>query len=313
MTTLPRQHEGFLVVGGSTVVIDVGGLRFVSDPTFDNPTDYGGLRRTRGPAIAAADVADADVVLVSHADHIDNLDASGRAFALRAPRLLTNPGSARILDHGAVGLAPWSTIHVAEEVTVTAVPAVHGPVDGEPDERGFVNCEVTGFVIQAPDSTIYLSGDHWNHPAVPASPGPDAGPPQGAGRGQPGPGHGPGQVRRAPPHPLGGAGLGGGRHPGLAARPRRPPDLLGPLPRRPRGDPHRIRGRGALLLPGHDPARGVEHGGVVGEGRGGRLVAPVGLVLLGLTGSGRRHSCSVPWEPIAVTAPPASRTPRTRT
>jgi hypothetical protein len=160
VTTLPRQHEGFLVVGGSTVVIDVGGLRFVSDPTFDNPTDYGGLRRTRGPAIAAADVADADVVLVSHADHIDNLDASGRAFALRAPRLLTNPGSARILDHGAVGLAPWSTIHVAEEVTVTAVPAVHGPVDGEPDERGFVNCEVTGFVIQAPDSTIYLSGDN---------------------------------------------------------------------------------------------------------------------------------------------------------
>ena len=160
MTTLPRQHEGFLVVGGSTVVIDVGGLRFVSDPTFDNPTDYGGLRRTRGPAIAAADVADADVVLVSHADHIDNLDASGRAFALRAPRLLTNPGSARLLDHGAVGLAPWSTIHVAEEVTVTAVPAVHGPVDGEPDERGFVNCEVTGFVIQAPGSTIYLSGDN---------------------------------------------------------------------------------------------------------------------------------------------------------
>ena len=105
MTTLPRQHEGFLAVGGSTVVIDVGGLRFVSDPTFDNPTDYGGLRRTRGPAIAAADVADADVVLVSHADHIDNLDASGRAFALRAPRLLTNPGSARILDHGEIGRA----------------------------------------------------------------------------------------------------------------------------------------------------------------------------------------------------------------
>jgi len=39
VTTLPRQHEGFLVVGGSTVVIDVGGLRFVSDPTFDNPTE----------------------------------------------------------------------------------------------------------------------------------------------------------------------------------------------------------------------------------------------------------------------------------
>ena len=61
-------------------MIDVGGLCFVSDPTFDNSTDYGGLRRIWGPAITTADVANADVVLISHTDHIDNLDASGRAF-----------------------------------------------------------------------------------------------------------------------------------------------------------------------------------------------------------------------------------------
>ncbi len=29
------------VIGGPTVVIDYGGTRFVTDPTFDEPRDYG--------------------------------------------------------------------------------------------------------------------------------------------------------------------------------------------------------------------------------------------------------------------------------
>ncbi|WP_136192296.1 MBL fold metallo-hydrolase [Actinomyces procaprae] len=157
---LPRHGLGFLVVGGPTVVIDVAGLRLVLDPTFDPPTDYGALRKTRGPAVEAQALADVDVVLVSHADHADNLDVSGRAFALAAPRLLTNPGSARQLGAGAEGLAPWQSASVGDGVTVTAVPAQHGPADGETDAAGFVNCEVTGFVIQAPGTTIYCTGDN---------------------------------------------------------------------------------------------------------------------------------------------------------
>ncbi len=44
---------------------------------------------------------------------------------------------------------------------MTAVPAVHGPEDGECDADGFVNCEVTGFVLSAPDlPTVYVSGDN---------------------------------------------------------------------------------------------------------------------------------------------------------
>ena len=41
-------------------------------------------------------------------------------------------------------------------LTVTAVPAVHGPEDGERDADGFVNCEVIGFVLAGQDlPTVY--------------------------------------------------------------------------------------------------------------------------------------------------------------
>jgi hypothetical protein len=35
----------------------------------------------------------------------------------------------------------------------TAVPARHGPADGELNEEGFINCEVTGFLLNAPAGT----------------------------------------------------------------------------------------------------------------------------------------------------------------
>ena len=35
-----------MVVGGPTTVLDLGGLRVVSDPTFDAPGPYGYLTKT---------------------------------------------------------------------------------------------------------------------------------------------------------------------------------------------------------------------------------------------------------------------------
>ncbi len=46
-------------------------------------------------------------------------------------------------------------------LTVTAVPAVHGPEDAERDPDGFVNCEVIGFVLSGDGlPTVYISGDN---------------------------------------------------------------------------------------------------------------------------------------------------------
>jgi len=126
-----------MVVGGPTTVLDVGGLRIVSDPTFDAPGPHGYLTKTAGPAVAEDQLGPVDLVLVSHDNHADNLDDRGRAMALAAPLVLTTRSGAERLGQPAVGLAPWTSHSVpradGSELTVTAVPAVHGPEDGERD------------------------------------------------------------------------------------------------------------------------------------------------------------------------------------
>ena len=154
-----------MVVGGPTTVLDLGGLRIVSDPTFDAPGPHGYLTKTAGPAVEPDELGPVDLVLVSHDNHPDNLDDRGRALALAAPLVLTTRGGAGRLGHPAIGLAPW-TSHAVDppdggSLTVTAVPAVHGPEDGDRDADGFVNCEVIGFVLAGQDlPTVYVSGDN---------------------------------------------------------------------------------------------------------------------------------------------------------
>ncbi|WP_425826336.1 MBL fold metallo-hydrolase [Streptomyces fractus] len=165
-TSLPRQECAITILGGPTAVIDLGGLRIVSDPTFDEPGDYGYLVKTTGPAADEDAVGPVDLVLVSHDAHADNLDDRGREFAEAAPVLLTGPKSASRLGSSAIGLRPWAAHALPRpdgcgDLTVTAVPAVHGPEDGERDADGNINCEVTGFVITGQGlPTVYVSGDN---------------------------------------------------------------------------------------------------------------------------------------------------------
>jgi L-ascorbate metabolism protein UlaG (beta-lactamase superfamily) len=92
MTTLPRQEGAAMVLGGPTVVLDLGGLRIVSDPTFDDPGPHGYLTKTAASVLAESDLGPVDLVLVSHDAHPDNLDDRGRSFALAAPLVLAGPG-----------------------------------------------------------------------------------------------------------------------------------------------------------------------------------------------------------------------------
>jgi dihydroxyacid dehydratase/phosphogluconate dehydratase len=48
---ITRQECAGMVVGGPTTVLDLGGLRVVSDPTFDAPGPHGYLTKTAGPAV----------------------------------------------------------------------------------------------------------------------------------------------------------------------------------------------------------------------------------------------------------------------
>lgn len=162
-----RQDLAIGVIGGPTVVIDYGGTRFVTDPTFDEPRDYGAMAKLTPPAVPASDLGNVDAVLLSHDDHNDNLDIAGREWATSAvPLIITGPGAARRLEAPAIGLSTWQTTTLERAdgegtITVTAVPAVHGPLDGTRDASGHVNAEVTGFILQAEAlPTLYVSGDN---------------------------------------------------------------------------------------------------------------------------------------------------------
>ena len=161
----PGAADQVIVTGGPTAVVDLGGLRLVIDPTLGPAGGKGYLVKTAPPALSAEEIGVPDAVLISHDDHPDNLDAEGRAYALAAPLILTNPGAARRLGVPAVGLAPWESYELARPdggaLAITAVPAIHGPIDGERGEDGFINAEVTGFVLSGEGlPTVYLSGDN---------------------------------------------------------------------------------------------------------------------------------------------------------
>jgi L-ascorbate metabolism protein UlaG (beta-lactamase superfamily) len=80
-------------VGGPTAVITIGGVRLLSDHTFDEPGEYPigdrALVKQAGPAVTAEAIGPVDAVLLSHDQHPDNLDRAGRAYLATAPLVLS--------------------------------------------------------------------------------------------------------------------------------------------------------------------------------------------------------------------------------
>jgi L-ascorbate metabolism protein UlaG (beta-lactamase superfamily) len=154
-------------VGGPTAILEYAGRRFITDPTFDGPQTYVSegsttLVKTAGPAIARAEVGTVDAILLSHHAHKDNLDYEGLELIATGIRTLSTREAATELWGGSVvGFDSWESLDV-DVITVTAVPALHGPPGSER-----LTGEVTGFVLEAPDEpTVYISGDNASIPLV---------------------------------------------------------------------------------------------------------------------------------------------------
>jgi L-ascorbate metabolism protein UlaG (beta-lactamase superfamily) len=153
------------LIGGPTALIEIDGFRLLTDPTFDHPGAYKlphvTLEKLVGPAISVAQVGAVDAVLLSHDQHADNLDHSGRDFLRHASRVLTTIAGANRLGGDVEGLAPWDSTELTgkdgRSLTITATPARHGPAGIEP-----LSGDVIGFVLRsnAPGSRpIYITGD----------------------------------------------------------------------------------------------------------------------------------------------------------
>jgi L-ascorbate metabolism protein UlaG (beta-lactamase superfamily) len=151
------------LIGGPTALIEANGFRLLTDPIFDAPGGYKlphvTLKKLAGPARTAVQVGEVDAVLLSHDQHADNFDHSGRAYAMAAARLFTTPAGAQRLGGGAQGLAPWQSTTISEPngrtLQITATPARHGPAGIEP-----LSGDVIGFMLGFADSaSLYITGD----------------------------------------------------------------------------------------------------------------------------------------------------------
>ena len=94
------------LIGGPTALIEVDGFRLLTDPTFDAPGAYQlphvKLEKLSGPALGRETIGEVDAVLLSHDQHADNLDHSGKTFLAKARRVLTTvAGAKRLGSHAA--------------------------------------------------------------------------------------------------------------------------------------------------------------------------------------------------------------------
>jgi L-ascorbate metabolism protein UlaG (beta-lactamase superfamily) len=154
-------------IGGPTALIEIGGWRLLTDPTFDAPGqryNFGwgtSSHKLAGPAIGADELAPIDAVLLSHDHHGDNLDPAGRALLPSAGVVVTTVPGARRLGGRTRGLAPWGTTRLEAEgkptLEITATPCRHGPPLSKP-----IVGDVIGFSLVwegQQDGVLWISGD----------------------------------------------------------------------------------------------------------------------------------------------------------
>lgn len=153
--------------GTATMLIEIGSLRLLTDPVFDEPGqtyNVMGLARYRRKSLPGnypAALEGCDAVLLSHHHHGDNLDESGRRLLDKAKTCLTTSAAAKHLGGRAVGMRVWQQEVLngadGERIRITATPAQHGPWFMNP-----VTGPVIGFMIEwegQTDGALYISGD----------------------------------------------------------------------------------------------------------------------------------------------------------
>ncbi|CAG7926730.1 unnamed protein product [Penicillium olsonii] len=169
----------------ATAILNIDGINFLTDPYFGEAgcfpaeldwskgrlmEDFGleeaptlvEISNTKTPVMKLHDLPPIDAVLLSHEDHLDNLDPEGRKL-LDGRRVFTTMDGAKNLQPrpAVVGLKPWQTVTSViggKEFRITGTPCKHFPIG-----------EVTGFLLECDSfgiheesgkpNAIYFSGD----------------------------------------------------------------------------------------------------------------------------------------------------------
>jgi len=152
-------------LGHSTVLIEIGGLRVLTDPVWGpraSPSTLAGPKRFQPVPIALRDLP-LDLVVVSH-DHYDHLDyPTIRELAKRDVPFVTSLGVGAHLE--AWGVRPerivelewWESHNVpGSELTVTAAPSQHFSGRAMHDRNATL---WSSLVIRSQRQAVFFSGD----------------------------------------------------------------------------------------------------------------------------------------------------------
>jgi L-ascorbate metabolism protein UlaG (beta-lactamase superfamily) len=141
-------------LGHATVVVDLDGVRVVSDPLVRR---HNGILRRRGGRPSQEAWVDADAVLLSHLHHDHAEVASLRLFA--GVPVLCAPANAtwvrrKGLDGRGLDEAEWFPLGPGGDVEVRLVPAVHAarPMPHRPNAAN-------GHLVRGPSGVVWLAGD----------------------------------------------------------------------------------------------------------------------------------------------------------
>lgn len=134
-------------LGHSTCLVEVGGVRLLTDPLLRDRLAH--ITR-RVPGIAPASLGRIDAVLISHV-HRDHLDRPTlRALGPRIPIIAPRGAAASLRGLGPVHELEAGESTVVDGVTITATEAVHTA------KRGGRPVPALGYVV---DGDIYFAGD----------------------------------------------------------------------------------------------------------------------------------------------------------
>jgi len=151
------------------MLIDINGYRIVTDPAFDAA---GGsyqsgsgriLKKTGAPALHPSDLGHVDLVLLSHDQHKDNLDDSGREFLRTVPMVISTKEARERLGLVTVtGVDEWEAVTITTDkapgLSVTGTPCMHG----SDEELHRIAGHVLGFILEwdgQKNGVLYISGD----------------------------------------------------------------------------------------------------------------------------------------------------------
>ncbi len=153
-------------LGHSTVLIEIDGLRVLTDPVWGpraSPTRLAGPKRFQPVPIALAAMPPIDLVVVSH-DHYDHLDyPTVRELARMDVPFVTSLGVGAHLE--AFGVRPeriteldWWQTHTLPNagLSVTAAPSQHFSGRGLKDRNATL---WSSMVIRSPRHSVFFSGD----------------------------------------------------------------------------------------------------------------------------------------------------------